>query len=131
MRFSDKIMMDFSVMKYIELQSGDVMECKTIEKQIPNFLNDQMDEEMLASFMQHLKTCEDCKEELSIQYLSTEGLARLEEGDAFSLDEELDEIIGKANRKVRISHNIHEICNSFEFCFSVFLILAILFMLFK
>ena len=39
--------------------------------------------------MEHVEGCPECKEELSIQFLVTEGLERLEGGNNFNLQEEL------------------------------------------
>lgn len=66
------------------------MNCKEIEKLIPKFIKNectQAEEEMLLA---HIKTCPDCKEELTIQFLLDEGLNRLEAGESFDLNAELE-----------------------------------------
>lgn len=90
------------------------MTCKEAEKQIPLFLKDSLDEESLAEFINHIKQCKECEEELAIQYLTVEGLARLEEGASFSLDEELNVKIGQADRRIRINRRIERICKNVE-----------------
>lgn len=65
------------------------MNCKETEKKIPSFLQDELDDSMLEEFIEHVENCSECKEELSIQFLVTEGLERLEKGNNFNLQEEL------------------------------------------
>lgn len=65
------------------------MTCKEVEKWIPLFLKDDLDTDDLREFMEHINNCEECKEELSIQFLVQEGMARLEAGNVFDLQNEL------------------------------------------
>ncbi len=66
------------------------MKCKDAENMIPLFLEDDLDTEDLREFMEHINKCEECKEELTIQFLVLEGLARLEAGNVFDLKSELE-----------------------------------------
>ena len=70
------------------------MNCKEFEKNIPDFLT-------LQEFGEHMRECPGCKEELVIQFLVTEGMQRLEDGDAFDLQRELELRLAEAKRKVR------------------------------
>lgn len=90
------------------------MTCKEAERQIPLFLSDSLDEESLAEFMEHIRQCKECEEELAIQYLTVEGLARLEEGASFSLDEELNVKLLQADRRIRLNRRIERICKNVE-----------------
>lgn len=74
------------------------MDCKEFERKIPSFLQNNMDYESMEEFHKHMSECNNCKEELSIQFLVQEGIRHLENGDAFNLDEELNGRI-EANRK--------------------------------
>ncbi|MDD6491166.1 MAG: anti-sigma factor [Firmicutes bacterium] len=65
------------------------MTCKEAEKLIPLFLKDELDTDDLREFMEHVDKCEECREELSIQFLVLEGMARLESGNVFDLQNEL------------------------------------------
>lgn len=104
------------------------MNCKEIEKQIPLFLNNSLDEDKLAEFVNHIKQCRDCEEELAIQYLSVEGLARLEEGASFLLDEELQSKISQAAHRVKIGRRVEKICKNLEAVAILVLGFAILYM---
>lgn len=75
------------------------MDCKDVQKKIPFFLNDTLKGKKLVQFLKHMDTCEECKEELTIQYLASEGIARLEAGKTFDLDRELTEYIEMTLKK--------------------------------
>ncbi len=66
------------------------MDCKSIEKLIPKFLKDECKPNEEKDFLEHVKTCPECKEELTIQLLLEEGLNRLENGESFDLNAELE-----------------------------------------
>lgn len=77
------------------------MDCKEFEKMIPDFIDRRLNYFELAEFDAHLKQCDNCKEELVIQFLVREGMQRLEEGDAFDLQKELDTRISEAGRRLK------------------------------
>ncbi len=104
------------------------MDCKEAERQISFFLKDELSEECLSEFVEHINKCQECKEELAIQYLATEGVVRLEEGASFSLEEELKSRLGAAEHKLRISVIINRICNNLETVAIILLGIAITYM---
>lgn len=77
------------------------MTCKEFEKMIPDFLNRRLDFLTLKKFSEHMNSCEACYEELTIQFLVTEGMQRLEEGDAFDMQAELNGRLEEAKRYVK------------------------------
>ncbi len=77
------------------------MTCKEFEKQIPVFLKRELDFFTLKQFVEHLESCPECHEELVIQFLITEGMQRLEEGDAFDLQSELSDRLAEARSRIR------------------------------
>lgn len=77
------------------------MDCKEFEKQISNFIEKKLDYYTLKRFCAHLDDCEDCKEELTIKLLLTEGMQRLEDGKAFDLNAEVKSRVKQA--KARLS----------------------------
>lgn len=80
------------------------MNCKEFEKRIPDFIENKLEYKELKSFVQHVEECEDCREELTIQFLVAEGMVRLEEGGAFDLQKELDRRMEMTRRGIR-RHN--------------------------
>ncbi len=77
------------------------MDCKEFERLIPEFIGNRLDFLTLEQFRAHMDRCESCREELGIQFLVSEALQRLEEGDAFDLRNELDEKLSEAGRRIR------------------------------
>lgn len=75
-------------------------DCKRYQKMIPAFLEQKMNYRSLKMFCDHIQACEECREELTIQFLISEGLARLEEGDAFDLNRELAKHLLEARKKL-------------------------------
>jgi hypothetical protein len=80
---------------------GESMECKECRKWITTFISKEIDYKHLKLFLDHIESCPDCKEELTIQILVTEGLNRLEEGDAFDLQDELGKRLEEARHKLK------------------------------
>lgn len=90
------------------------MDCKEFEKLIPDFLERKLDFFTLNQFNKHRKECENCREELDIRFLVTEGIQRLEEGDAFDLQRELNQHLDEAERKIRNHSRILRIGEALE-----------------
>ena len=78
------------------------MDCKEFERLIPGFIAQKLDYPTLERFCEHMDQCDNCKEELVIQFLVTEGIQRLEDGGTFDLQKELDRRVEEARRKLRI-----------------------------
>ena len=70
------------------------LDCKQTEKLIPQFLKDELDN--------RTDGCSSCLEELSIQFLVTTGMQRLENGDTFDLNRELRMRIDTEKRHLHI-----------------------------
>lgn len=66
------------------------MKCKEIEKLIPGFVKNECTKEAEQILLEHIQKCPACKEELTIQFLLEEGLNRLEAGESFDLNKELE-----------------------------------------
>ena len=77
------------------------MDCKEFEKLIPEFIAQRLDFFTMERFSRHMEECPGCSEELEIQFLVAEGMQRLEEGDAFDLQGELEVQLEEAQRRVR------------------------------
>lgn len=75
------------------------MDCKNIEKLIPKFIKDECTPKEEDFILEHIKECPECKEELSIQLLLEEGLSRLESGESFDLNAELEKHLQADKRK--------------------------------
>lgn len=91
------------------------MDCKEVQKNIAAFLNGELQGKDAERFLNHIKSCEECKEELSIQYLVREGTARLEGGGSFDLSKDLDVLIADSYLSIKKSRRAAWIIYSLEF----------------
>lgn len=101
------------------------MNCKSAERKIPSFLQDELDGSRLEEFLEHVQTCPECKEELSIQFLVAEGLERLEEGNNFNLQEELIMKIEDAEHRISIHQMLRYILMCLEAMVASAIIIAL------
>ncbi len=98
------------------------MNCKMTEKLIPKFIDNKLDEYELDEFVAHTDQCEQCKEELSIQFLVSVGMERLEEGGTFDLGGELAlKLNNSRNRVIRTKKK-----NNFYLILELLFVLAVL-----
>lgn len=101
------------------------MDCKDIQKKIPQYLNDELSGKEILQFINHVDSCSACNEELSIQYLVLEGTARLEDGSGFDLNKELKAKLENSRADVRRRRKMNAIIYTME----VFAFFAIAFIL--
>ena len=120
----NKICMGMQWLRLME-RSGSGMDCKDAEKKIPYFLQDELDGNGLEEFLEHVESCPDCKEELSIQFLVTEGLERLENGNNFNLQKELLMKLDDAQYRVGIHRILWYILVSLETAVALAIIIAL------
>ncbi len=78
-----------------------MMTCKDADKLIPLFLDDDLDNQDLSDFLDHIDSCPECKEELTIQFLVKVGMQRLEDGNTFNLAGELNSLLKDARKRLR------------------------------
>lgn len=79
------------------------MDCKSFEKLIPDFIAERMDYPSLKRFLAHREQCAECREELEIRFLVSEGIQRLEDGNAFDLQAELEQHLLDSKKKIRFN----------------------------
>lgn len=82
------------------------MDCKETERMIPLFLEDNLDNQEMQEFLTHVNSCEDCREELTIQFLISVGLKRLEDGNTFNLAGELEQKLRDAGHKMKVRSSL-------------------------
>lgn len=78
------------------------LDCKQFSGEIQDFLDENLDDAQMGTFLEHLDSCEDCREELTIQYLIREGLDRVETGETFNVQTDLEAFV-ETQRKRLIS----------------------------
>lgn len=99
------------------------MDCKEFRSLIRTFLDDSLDEFRLAEFLDHYDECEDCRDELRIQYLIYEGLERLESGDTFDVDRDLADLMELQRKRLHTRNAVKKAAIASEiFTVAAFLI---------
>lgn len=106
------------------------MKCKEAEKMIPLFLEDELETDELREFMEHIDKCSECKEELTIQFLVTEGMARLETGNVFDLQNELKDRMEGAGDALHFRENLKWILVAMEGLVVLAIIIIIVMLIF-
>lgn len=76
------------------------MTCKEFEKLIPEYVAKKLDYLTLKDFYAHMQSCDECKEELTINFLVEDGLKKLENGDAYDLHKEWGSRVDETKRKL-------------------------------
>lgn len=102
------------------------MDCKEEEKLIPAFLQDELDSKAMEEFIEHIKNCPECNEELSIQFLVSEGLERLESGNNFNLQNALFMKLEDAKHQVKVRHALQYTLLCLEVAVGVAILIALI-----
>ena len=74
------------------------MTCVEAEKMVVPYMKDELSPTELEDFLSHIKTCDNCREELEIHYMVDVGLKKLDEADGTY------DIVGDLKRKVAESY---------------------------
>lgn len=77
------------------------MDCKETQHCIQLFLKDELDDSAAQKFVEHVRSCNECMEELTIEYLLSEGMSRLENADDIDVQKELEEMLNRTMARVR------------------------------
>lgn len=62
------------------------MNCQNAQSMVLNFINNKLDKEETKEFIEHIRDCKDCWEELEIYYVMLIGLKQLDEGEELVTD---------------------------------------------
>lgn len=62
------------------------MNCQSAQSMVLNFINNKLDKEETKEFIEHIRDCKDCWEELEIYYVMLVGLKQLDEGEELAED---------------------------------------------
>jgi len=76
------------------------MTCAEAEKLVIPYINDKLSLTELEDFIDHVETCEKCREELEIHYMVDVGLKKLDDDDATY------DIVGDLKRKLEDSASV-------------------------
>ena len=101
------------------------MNCKEAEKNIPFFLQEELSGSELEEFLEHIESCPEGEEELTIQLLVTEGLESLETGNNFNLQDELLIKLTGAEHHIRVHRTLLYILYCLEAAVAAAIIIAL------
>lgn len=82
------------------------MDCKEFAKKTPEWIADDLYGKDAKRFMEHMDNCEECREELHIQFLVKEGMERLESEASFNLDKELMTKVDSYKKRLQRKHKM-------------------------
>ncbi len=69
------------------------MDCKEVQSLLSKFIDGTCTREQTKEMREHILNCPDCREELTIQFLVQEGMARVDRDEDFNLDQEIDQFL--------------------------------------
>lgn len=79
------------------------MNCLEAQSKIIAYIDDNLEDQELKSFILHVKSCKDCMEELELHYILIVGTKQMDEGGNITSDflKELHEKLGSQLKEVR------------------------------
>ena len=82
------------------------MDCKTANRMIQPYINNELELEQAEGLLQHICSCEECKEELEVFFLVQKGIEQLEDPDSknYDIKGQFDENIRKTQQIIRYQH---------------------------
>lgn len=76
-------------------------DCKLIEKKIPLYLAGKLSVKETKDFIDHVQGCKDCKDELTIQYMVSEGLSKAESDNEYNLLKGLEQKLSGSRQMIK------------------------------
>ncbi len=88
-----------------------MLTCKEAEKMVMHYIDEELGEEELDEFLEHIEECSLCREELEIYYTVSVGLRQLDSGTGvYDIAGALEESMNLAWLKVRAVRLRRVIC---------------------
>ena len=106
------------------------MNCIETEKMIPAYLQDELEGKELDLFMEHIENCPECKEELSIQFLVSEGMEQLEAGNNFNLQKALQAKLASGLHEVKVWRVLRHTLICMEAAVAAYIVIALIIVFF-
>jgi len=79
------------------------IKCNECEKMITGYLKNNLSVYDVDIMLNHIDGCHSCMEELTIQYLVSEGLASVEKSGNYNLVEELQKKLQGSRKKIELN----------------------------
>ncbi|MBQ8185111.1 MAG: zf-HC2 domain-containing protein [Lachnospiraceae bacterium] len=86
------------------------MTCKEAAQFVMPYINDEMTDKEVETFLEHIRGCKECYEELEVYYTLYAGLAQLDSGsDNFDMHNLLEGAIRESEGRVQAHKNFNVI----------------------
>lgn len=106
------------------------VDCKKIEKRIPLYLADKLSVYETLGFLNHISECPSCKEELTIQYMVSEGIDKAEKYNEYNLLGGLQEKIALSYGRIKKHDIMYFLSTIFVFAAIGLFVAAVIFIAF-
>lgn len=79
------------------------MTCEEVERKVPVYIRDGLYDDELEAFIEHVKNCPDCHEELEINFMVDLGLKQLDEGKGtFDIIGAMERRLDESSRRIKL-----------------------------
>lgn len=95
------------------------MNCQEAQSNVLNYINHKLDNEEITEFIEHMRECEDCRDELEIYYITMIGMQQLDEGELLTADfqkalkEEMNEQYRQCQKEKERTHSLRVLLAAF------------------
>jgi hypothetical protein len=102
-----------------------MINCRDFNKQIPLYQEEALSTKELKAFIAHISGCAECQEELAIRYLINDGLMRLEDGEAYDLQQIMDTHKVRAMNQLKKRRTLQRLVYGFQALLVIALIIVL------
>lgn len=104
------------------------MDCKTAQSLVIPYINNQLDEQLLKEFLDHIANCKECYEELEIHFTIQCALQRLDENKtvSFNMKEMLKENLRDSYKTIKRKKIFHSCTHTVIAAAEILLLLCLL-----
>ncbi len=74
------------------------MDCKETQRLMRQFLEDKLDADTARDFIMHVRSCKECMDELTIEYLISGGMQKLGTEEETDIQMELERRLASVNQ---------------------------------
>lgn len=95
------------------------MNCQEAQSNVLNYINHKLTNEEITQFIEHIRECEDCRDELEIYYITMIGMQQLDEGELLTADfqkalkEDMSQRYMQCQREKDRTHSIRVMLGAF------------------
>lgn len=62
------------------------MNCQEAQSNVLNYINHKLNKEEVRQFIEHIRECDDCRDELEIYYITMIGMQQIDDGEFQTAD---------------------------------------------